>query len=67
MATGTVKSFNAVEGYGLITPDDGSATVFVHFTAVDGEGFGELTQGQQVEFEAAQGPAGLQATAVRPL
>jgi CspA family cold shock protein len=67
MATGTVTSFNTVEGYGLITPDDGSATVFVHYTAVTGDGFRELQEGQQVTFEAMQGPAGLQATTVHPI
>jgi CspA family cold shock protein len=67
MATGTVTLFNTVEGYGLITPDDHSATVYVHFTAVHGDGFRELREGQRVEFDAQQGPAGLQATSVRPL
>lgn len=66
MATGTVTSFNTVEGYGLITPDDGSATVFVHYTAVTGDGFRDLQEGQHVQFETVQGPNGLQATAVRP-
>jgi cold shock protein len=67
MATGTVTSFNTAEGYGLIAPDDHSATVFVHFSAVDGDGFRELHESQKVEYEAQQGPAGLQATMVRPL
>ncbi|MCY1157469.1 MAG: cold-shock protein [Citricoccus sp.] len=67
MATGTVTSFNTVEGYGLIAPDDHSGTVYVHFTAVDGDGFRELQEGQQVEYEAERGPAGLQATTVRVL
>ncbi len=67
MVTGTVTSFNTAEGYGLIAPDDHSATVFVHFSAIAGEGFRELSEGQKVDFEAQQGPAGLQATAVRPL
>lgn len=67
MATGTVTSFNTVEGYGLITPDDGSPTVYVHYTAVSGDGFRDLREGQKVTFETAQGPDGLQATTVRPL
>lgn len=67
MATGTVTSFNTVEGYGLIAPDDGSPTVFVHYTVVAGDGFRELQEGQQVQFEAEPGPTGLQATTARPL
>lgn len=67
MITGTVTSFNTVEGYGLIASDDDSATVFVHFTAIAGDGFRQLQEGQKVEYEAEQGPAGLQATSVRPL
>ncbi len=67
MATGTVTSFNIVEGYGLIAPDDDSPTVYVHFTAIAGEGFRELQEGQKVEYQAQTGPAGLQATAVHPL
>lgn len=67
MVTGTVTSFNTAEGYGLITPEDGSATVFVHYTAVASDGFRELREGQQVQYEAVQGPEGLQATTVHPL
>jgi CspA family cold shock protein len=67
MVTGPVTSFNTVEGYGLITPDDHSATVFVHFSTIAGDGFRELPEGQKVQFEADQGPTGLQATTVRPL
>ena len=65
MATGTVKWFNASKGYGFIKPDDGSQDVFVHFSAIEGGGYRELTEGQQVQFETTQGPKGLQASAVR--
>ena len=67
MATGTVKWFNASKGYGFIKPDDGSQDVFVHFSAIEGGGYRELTEGQQVQFETTQGPKGLQASAVRPV
>ena len=67
MATGIVKWFNAEKGYGFISPDDNSADLFVHFSAIEGGGFRELQEGQKVEFEAQQGPKGMQAAAVRPL
>ncbi|NUL47580.1 cold-shock protein [Cellulosimicrobium funkei] len=67
MATGIVKWFNAEKGYGFISPDDHSADLFVHFSAIEGGGFRELQEGQKVEFEAQQGPKGMQAAAVRPL
>ncbi|HEY4615342.1 MAG TPA: cold-shock protein [Citricoccus sp.] len=67
MATGTVKWFNAEKGYGFISPDDNSADIFVHFSAIEGSGFRELQEDQKVEFEAQQGPKGMQAAAVRPL
>ena len=65
MATGTVKWFNAAKGYGFITPDDGTPDVFVHFSAIEGRGYRELNEGQNVEFETTQGPKGLQATSVK--
>ena len=65
MATGTVKWFSSEKGYGFITPDDGSADVFVHFSAIAGEGYKNLDEGQKVEFEVTQGPKGLQASKVR--
>ena len=65
MATGTVKWFNAAKGFGFISPDDGGADVFVHFSAIDGSGYRELTEGQHVEFETTRGPKGLQASNVR--
>jgi cold shock protein len=67
MATGIVKWFNAEKGYGFISPDDNSADIFVHFSAIEGNGFRELQEDQKVEFEAQQGPKGMQAAAVRPL
>lgn len=67
MADGTVKWFNAAKGYGFITPDDGSADVFAHFSAVEGSGYRELTEGQRVSFESEQGPKGPQAKSVRPI
>ena len=65
MATGTVKWFNDAKGFGLITPSDGSKDVFVHFSAISGEGFKTLAEGANVEFEVEQGPKGPQAQGVR--
>jgi CspA family cold shock protein len=64
--TGTVKWFNNSKGYGFVSREGGE-DVFVHHTAIDGEGFRSLTEGQQVEFEVVQGPKGLQAAHVRAL
>ncbi len=66
MATGTVKWFNAEKGYGFISQPDG-ADVFVHFSAIQANGYRSLEEGQQVEFEVQEGPKGLQAASVRPL
>jgi cold shock protein len=65
MHTGTVKWFNEAKGYGFITPQDGSADVFVHYSVIQGTGFRKLAEGQAVEFEAEKGPKGMQATMVK--
>ena len=64
MATGTVKWFNDSKGFGFISPSDGSADVFVHFSAVQGEGFRTLAEGQSVTYEVENGPKGPQASQV---
>ena len=64
---GTVKWFNAEKGFGFIAPDDGGADVFVHFSAIDMQGYKALAENQPVEFEITNGPKGPQAESVRPL
>ncbi len=64
MATGTVKWFNESKGYGFISPSDGGDDVFVHFSAIEGDGFKTLAEGQQVEFEVQDSPKGPQAARV---
>ena len=63
MAKGTVKWFNNQKGYGFITPENGN-DVFVHHTAIKGEGYKSLDEGQQVEFDITNGPKGEQAVNV---
>lgn len=63
MARGKVKWFNSSKGYGFIAQDQGG-DVFVHFSAIQGDGFKTLDEGQEVEFEIVNGPKGLQASNV---
>jgi CspA family cold shock protein len=63
MARGTVKWFNEKKGYGFISQEDGT-DVFVHFSAIEQEGFKTLREGDEVEFEITQGPKGAQASKV---
>jgi CspA family cold shock protein len=67
MTEGTVKWFDASKGFGFITPNDGSPDVFAHFSSIEGSGYRELIEGQQVSFESEQGPKGQQAKSVRAL
>ncbi|NUL82495.1 MAG: cold-shock protein [Armatimonadetes bacterium] len=65
MQTGRVKWFNDAKGFGFIVADDGQE-VFVHYSAIVGAGHKSLHEGQEVEFEATNGPKGLQAKEVSP-
>ncbi|GAA1408548.1 cold-shock protein [Oerskovia turbata] len=67
MALGTVKWFNGEKGYGFIAPEDGSADVFAHYSAIQTQGFRSLEENQRVEFDVTQGPKGPQAENIRPL
>jgi cold shock protein len=64
MATGTVKWFNAEKGYGFIAQSEGGDDVFVHFSAIEGQGYKSLDEGATVEYEVEQGPKGPQARKV---
>jgi cold shock protein len=67
MATGTVKWFNDQKGYGFITPDEGDKDLFVHQTAIAGDGFRSLGEGAKVSYDTEQGPKGPAAANVRTL
>ena len=67
MAEGTVKWFSNEKGYGFIERGNGEPDVFVHFSAINGDGYKSLTEGQRVSFEVVQGDKGLQAASVDAL
>lgn len=67
MSRGTVKWFSDQKGYGFITPEEGGEDLFVHYSNIEGEGFKTLKEGQEVEFEVAQGRKGLEAIKVSAL
>jgi len=65
MPTGTVKWFNDAKGFGFITPESGGKDLFVHFSAIQGQGFKTLQEGQRVSFDVTSGPKGQQASNIR--
>lgn len=67
MATGTVKWFNETKGFGFITPDAGGEDLFVHFSAIQAQGFKVLREQQKVSFDVTTGPKGKQASNVKPM
>lgn len=67
MAQGVVKWFNGEKGFGFITPDGGAADVFVHYSAIQTQGYRTLEENQRVEFDVQQGQKGPQAANVRPV
>ena len=67
MAQGTVKWFNADKGYGFIAPDDGTADVFVHHSAIEADGYHSLQDSQRVEYTVTQSAKGPRAEQVRPI
>jgi cold shock protein len=66
MATGKVKWFNETKGFGFITPDNGGADLFAHYSAIQTQGFKVLQENQAVSFDVVQGPKGLQASNIIP-
>jgi len=68
MPTGTVKWFSNVKGYGFVNTDDNeNEDIFVHFSAIEMEGYRKLTSGQRIEFDVDDGPKGLQAHHIRSI
>ena len=65
--TGTVKWFNDAKGFGFITPSNGGEDLFAHFKEIQGNGFKSLAEGQKVEYVAARGPKGMQATRIQAI
>jgi len=65
MVQGTVKWFNAEKGFGFIAPDGGAPDVFVHYSAIEADGYRSLSENQRVEFEVTQGQKGPQAERLR--
>ena len=61
MCTGVVKWFNNAKGYGFVTPDEGEQDVFIHFSAIEMDGYKTLKEGQKVSFDLEEGPKGLHA------
>lgn len=67
MTKGTIKWFSDQKGYGFVTPEGGKKDVFVHYSALQGDGFKSLREGELVEFDITEGPKGEQAANVRKL
>ena len=67
MSTGTVKWFNDSKGFGFITPDDGGKDLFVHFSAIQSNGFKTLEENQKVSYDVTSGPKGDQATSIQSM
>jgi len=65
MTLGTVKWFNSDKGFGFIAPEDGSADLFAHYSAIAGSGHRDLEEGQRVQFDVVNGPKGLQASNIQ--